>query len=199
MTRRLGRQQMFHSLREFRGETVNSRRHAARNGFAHDQEIGRQPDTMCVASRTAAQRVSLVDGEQCSVTGTQLARLFPEIPLGQHHAGVRHDRFRQHASDLAIGKGAFERREIVEFDDASVRDEVRNRTDLSRTGDDSIALETHQRVFERAVITTVEHQNASAAGQRSRPAQHCAVRVRRGLGDLPARQPETFGQQLAGA
>ena len=57
---------------------------------------------------------------------------------------------------------------------------------------------THHHVIDGAVVAAVEHQQHFALGDRPRPAQHIAVRIRGGGGDLPERQTEACGQQLAG-
>ena len=57
----------------------------------------------------------------------------------------------------------------------------------------------HQRLFDGAVITAVEHQHALPPGDRARPAQCRAIRVGGGLRHLPERQAKHLREFFADA
>jgi len=84
----------------------------------------------------------------------------------------------------------FERVQIVEFDDARVREQV------VRLPEQAVALhgaavdEIDEDVVDGAVIAAVEHDDRVAARRGARPAQHEAVRVARAQRELPERQAE---------
>jgi hypothetical protein len=57
----------------------------------------------------------------------------------------------------------------------------------------------HQRLVDRAVVTTIEYQDARPPGDGARPAQRGAVRVGGGLRHLPERQAEQVREFLTHA
>ena len=62
-----------------------------------------------------------------------------------------------------------------------------------------VGKRAHQRLFDGAVITAVEHQHALPPRDRARPAQRRAIRVRGGLRHLPERQAEHLREFFADA
>ena len=66
-----------------------------------------------------------------------------------------------------------------------------------RSGARSAVAAAHHHVVDGAVVAAVEHQQGLAPGHGAGPAQHVAVGVGGGGGDLPERQAEARGQQLA--
>ncbi|MNY24103.1 hypothetical protein D3C86_1577990 [compost metagenome] len=59
-------------------------------------------------------------------------------------------------------------------------------------------MAAHHDVVHGAVVAAVEHQQHLAFGDAAGPAQHIAVGIGGGGADLPVRQAEAGGQQLAG-
>jgi len=181
-------------MRDLTREAAHSAGNPAGNRFADDEKVGRDSDTARMTAGAAAQRVSLIDGKQRTMVRAQSVRGGPEPVLGQNHARVRHHGFGEHARDIAVRQFVFERRWIVELHDTRMCREVCDATDLACAIHDATVVGAHQCVIQRAVIAAVEDERFRALGHRTRPAQHGAIGVGRGLRHLPLRQSKAFRQ-----
>ena len=141
--------------------------------------------------------MGLVDDQQRAVFTRQLAALLHKAWLGEDHADVGHRRFAEQGADVAFSQRRFQRSHVVERDRAAVLGQVIGLADQTAARHGFAVDATHHYVVHGAVVAAVEHQQGFALGDRAGPAQHVAVRIRGGGGDLPEWQAEARGQQLA--
>ena len=89
----------------------------------------------------------------------------------------------------------FERRQVVELDDARELASGRSPARAAPGGSRPTVHQPHEGFVDRAVVAAVEDQDLRSPGDGAGDAQREAVGVGGRRRDLPVRQAEAFGQQ----
>ena len=185
------------ALRDPFAQAVDRARDPAGHRLAEREEVGLEPVRARIPTRTRADGVRLVDDEQCAGPAGEFPERRVEARLGMHDPDVGERRLGQHARHIAMAQRGFQRRQIVELDDACRERRVHGRPDVPLARHHAAVPKRRERLVDRAVIAPVEHQNLGAAGNFARQADGEAVGVGGGDGELPVRKAEAAGQLLA--
>ena len=124
------------------------------------------------------------------------AQLLVEARLRQDDADVRQRRLGEDARDVAVGELALQRLGVVPLDDARGLVQRHRRPDVSLARDDRVAVESDERLVDRAVVAPVEDEDLRPAGQLAGEPDGEAVRVGRGQRELPARRGRSGASAL---
>src|SRR6267143_418692 len=89
----------------------------------------------------------------------KVARGIPVAIVGENDADVCHGGLGEDAGDVVMLERAFERAEIVEFDDAGGFGGIDGRADIAAAGADHAIFEPGKRFIHGAVVTVVEHKD----------------------------------------
>ena len=170
---------------------------AAGDRLADHEEVRVEVPQLGATTDIGGDGVGLVDDQERTVLAGQLAAFLHEARVGQDHADIGHGRLAQQGADVALGQRRFQRLDVVERDGAAVFGQVVGLADQAGAVHGLAVAAAHHHVVHGAVVAAVEHQQGLAPGHRAGPAQHVAVGVGGGGGDLPERQAEARGQQFA--
>ena len=168
---------------------------AAADRLADHEQVRLQSPRRRAATGAGAHRVRLVDHQQHAVPAGDLADRRRVAVGGQHDADVGQRRFHEQARDVALGQPLVQRLEVVERDHRRGGGDVGLRTEGAGARHDGSGVVEHgEGLVDGAVVAPVHHRDPGPAGEMPGEAEHEPVRVGRGDGELPERQPEPAAQ-----
>src|SRR5216684_1077448 len=106
------------ALGDFFAAAVSGTGNAAADGFSKNEHVGIEFPCGSAAARAGADGVRFVGNEESAVAAREYADGFPVTVVGKNDADVGHGGLGEDAGHVVMLEGAFERVEIVEFDDA---------------------------------------------------------------------------------
>src|SRR6516164_448601 len=142
-------------LGDFGGATVGSGGESAGDGFADDEDIGRDGVFASVAAGAGTNGVSFVHDEKSAVAAGDFGCGLPIPGIGMDDSDIRHHRFGEDAGHVSGLKGGFATSEVVALNESRGLDGFHRRADVAAARSGFSFDERYETLVHAAVVAIV--------------------------------------------
>ena len=181
-------------VRELVAHAVRTRRDARRDRLPDRDDVRLEAPGQGAAARPGREGVGLVVDQERAVAPGQLADPLEVARVRQHDPDVGERRLHEHGRHVAVGQLALEPLEVVVLGDPRGDPHVDRCTDVALARLRAVRTDDDEDLVDRAVVAPGVDQDLGSLGDLPDEPDRPPVRVGRGEGERPQREPETAGR-----